>query len=240
MLKSSSMVCISLAEPRLLALISESITCACGRHLSSNSLRTNVAPMSEPGEVQDAVSFLEDARCVYPNVSHLLNKVQLLALDMDAREPFSKGSENEEFVKVAEAFFITKLNCDLTRGDLRAALMEPRAAGKPLDVSEKESVIQCLEMVSEFDFARMRNHRSAYTSLSLSSSSIAGGREGEREGGIDGERRQEGREGGIIAYGWVERGGCRSVKHVFSIQRFANLTGAEASQDNLGPQTEGD
>ena len=125
--------------------------------------------MSEPGEVQDAVSFLEDARRVYPDVSHLLNKVQLLALDMDPREPFCKGSENEEFVKVAEAFFITKLNCDLTRGDLRAALMEPRATGKTLNVLEKERVIQCLEMVSEFDFARMRNRRPTYSALASSS-----------------------------------------------------------------------
>ena len=105
--------------------------------------------MSEPEEVQDAVSFLEDARRVYPDVTHLLNKVQLLALDMDPREPFTKGSENEEFVKVAEAFFVTKLNCDLTKGDLRAALMEPRAAGKPLDVSEKEIVIECLGLVRD-------------------------------------------------------------------------------------------
>ena len=103
--------------------------------------------MSEPEEVQDAVFFLEDARGVYPDVTHLLNNVQLLALDMDPREPFTKGSENEEFVKVAEAFFVTKLNCDVTRGDLRAALMEPRAAGKSLDVSEKEIVIECLGMV---------------------------------------------------------------------------------------------
>ena len=105
--------------------------------------------MSEPEEMQDAVSFLEDARRVYPDVTHLLNNVQLLALDMDPREPFTKGSENEEFLKVAKAFFVTKLNCDLTRGDLRAALMAPRVAEKPLDVSEKEIVIECLEMVRE-------------------------------------------------------------------------------------------
>ena len=106
-----------------------------------------VTVMSEAGGVQDAVSFLEDAHLVYPDVTHLLNKVQLLALDMDPREPFTRGSENEEFVRVSEAFFLTKLNCQSTKSDLRAALMEPRAKGKPLDVSEKERVIRCLEMV---------------------------------------------------------------------------------------------
>ena len=105
--------------------------------------------MSEPGEVQDAVSFLEDARRVYSDATHLLNNVQLLALDMDPLKPFTKGSENEEFAKVADAFFVTKLNCDMTKSDLRAGLMVPRSEAERLDVSGKESVIQCLGMVRE-------------------------------------------------------------------------------------------
>ena len=113
--------------------------------------------MSGPGEVQDAVSFLEDARRVYSDVTHLLNNVQLLALDMDPLKPFTKGSKNEEFVKVADAFFVTKLNCDMTKSDLRAGLMVPRSEAERLDVSGKESVIQCLGMVSNYRGVGLRD-----------------------------------------------------------------------------------
>lgn len=103
--------------------------------------------MSEPDQVQDTVSFLEDARRVYPNVTHLLNKLQLLALDMDPRESFGKGKENEEFLKLVEAYFTTKHNGDTVKSELRGALMEPRTKGKTIDVEGETAVIQCLEMV---------------------------------------------------------------------------------------------
>ena len=51
---------------------------------------------------QDAVAFLDEARRVYMNATHL-NKVQLLTLDMSPQEPFTSGRENEEFVNVNEA-----------------------------------------------------------------------------------------------------------------------------------------
>ena len=95
----------------------------------------------------DAVFFLEEARLVYPDVTHLLTKPQLLALDMAPREPFCKGSENEEFLKITEAYFSTKLSCDVAKNELRSALLVPRTAGKPLDVAREESVVACLEMV---------------------------------------------------------------------------------------------
>ena len=103
--------------------------------------------MSEPEQVQDAVSFLEDARRVHPNVTHFLNRLQLLALDMEPHQPFPRGKQNEEFVKLAEAYFVTKLNADLARGELRTALMEPHSKGKTVDVEEEKAVIECLEMV---------------------------------------------------------------------------------------------
>lgn len=98
-------------------------------------------------EVQDAVTFLEDARRVYPNVTHLLNTLQLLALDMEPREPFEKSSENEQFVKLAEAYFVTKYSIDQAQGALRVALLEPRKKGKEVDVEEEKLVIKCLGMV---------------------------------------------------------------------------------------------
>ena len=103
--------------------------------------------MSEPEQVQDAVSFLEDARRVHPNVTHFLNRLQLLALDMEPHQPFPRGKQNEEFVKLAEAYFVTKLNADLARGELATALMEPHSKGKTVDVEEEKAVIECLEMV---------------------------------------------------------------------------------------------
>ena len=104
--------------------------------------------MSEVSEVQDTVSFLEDARLVYPNVTHLLNKLQLLALDMDPRQPFSRGRENEDYLKLVEAYFAVKFNNDTAKSELRNALIEPRNKGKAVDVEGEEAVIKCLEMVN--------------------------------------------------------------------------------------------
>ena len=39
--------------------------------------------------MEDAVTFLESAKKVYPDVTLLLNKIQLLALDKDPNQPFS-------------------------------------------------------------------------------------------------------------------------------------------------------
>ena len=39
--------------------------------------------------MEDAVTFLESAKKVYPDVALLLNKIQLLALDKDPNEPFT-------------------------------------------------------------------------------------------------------------------------------------------------------
>ena len=55
---------------------------------------------------------------------------------------------NEEFVKLSEAYFVTKYNVDTAEGMLRSALMEPRTAGKTVDVEHEKVVIKCLKMVS--------------------------------------------------------------------------------------------
>ena len=56
---------------------------------------------------------------------------------------------NEEFVKLSEAYFVTKYNVDSAEGMLRSALMEPRTAGKNVDVEHEKVVIKCLKMVSK-------------------------------------------------------------------------------------------
>ena len=55
---------------------------------------------------------------------------------------------NEEFVKLSEAYFVTKYNVDTAEGMLRSALMEPRTAGKTVDVEHEKVIIKCLKMVS--------------------------------------------------------------------------------------------
>ena len=97
--------------------------------------------------VQDAVTFLEDTCRLYPDATHLLNTVQLLALDMSPQEPFTKGNENEEFLRLTEAYFVTKQSIEQTKFDLRASLTSPRSSGKPLNVDGMEKVIACLEKV---------------------------------------------------------------------------------------------
>lgn len=42
--------------------------------------------------LEDAVTFLERAKKVCPDVSFLLNSVQLVALDFDPNQPFSESS----------------------------------------------------------------------------------------------------------------------------------------------------
>ena len=99
-------------------------------------------------ELEDAVTFLERAKAVYPNVTSLLNTTQLLALDTDLTVPYSdQKTANEDFVKLTEAYFVTKHSMELTRNALRLALMEPHASGKQVDVEEEEKVIQCLKKV---------------------------------------------------------------------------------------------
>ena len=55
---------------------------------------------------------------------------------------------NEEFVKLSEAYFVTKYNVDTAEGMLRSALMEPRTAGKTVDVEHEKVIIKCLKMVN--------------------------------------------------------------------------------------------
>ena len=55
---------------------------------------------------------------------------------------------NEEFVKLSEAYFVTKYNADTAENVLRVTLMEPRTAGKTIDVEHEKVVIKCLKMVS--------------------------------------------------------------------------------------------
>ena len=100
--------------------------------------------------LQDTVAFLEEARGVYPDATHLLNKVQLLALDASPREPFTKGRENEEFMRLTEAYFTTKIQAEQAKAELRLGLSAPRSAGKPLDVARIEKVVACLEMVRNY------------------------------------------------------------------------------------------
>jgi len=100
--------------------------------------------------IQHCDAFLEEARHAYPHVTQLLNAVQLLALEMEPMEPFSKGSENEQFLKLAEAYFVTKYSIDHAEEALRVALLEPQTKGKEVDMSKKEAVIQCLILVRHF------------------------------------------------------------------------------------------
>ena len=55
---------------------------------------------------------------------------------------------NEEFVRISEAYFVTKHNVDSTENMLRTTLMKPRTAGKQVDVEHEKVVIKCLKMVS--------------------------------------------------------------------------------------------
>ena len=101
-------------------------------------------------ELEDAVTFLERAKEIYPNVTSLLNTNQLLALDTDPTAPYSdQKTANEEFIKLTEAYFVTKHSVDTTKNTLRAALMEPHAKDKQIDVDDEDRVIECLKKVTE-------------------------------------------------------------------------------------------
>ena len=105
-------------------------------------------------ELEDAVTFLERAKEIYPNVTSLLNTNQLLALDTDPTAPYSdQKTANEEFIKLTEAYFVTKHSVDTTKNTLRAALMEPHAKDKQIDVDDEDRVIECLKKVIEGMFS---------------------------------------------------------------------------------------
>ena len=107
--------------------------------------QTRRSTMSE--ELEDAVTFLEEARGIFPDVTSLLNTNQVLALDMDPKDPFQEDTVNEQFVKLAEAYFVTKHNVDQAKYALRISLMEPHAKDKEVDVAAEEKVIKCMEKV---------------------------------------------------------------------------------------------
>ncbi len=98
-------------------------------------------------ELEDAVTFLENAKKRFPNITALLTTNQLVALDMDPGEPFNDRTVNEDFIKLVESYFVTKHSIDQTKGALRQALMEPLSRGKEVDVQAEQEVITCLEKV---------------------------------------------------------------------------------------------
>ena len=101
-------------------------------------------------ELQDAVSFLEGATAVYPQITSVLTRVQLLALDMSPTEAFAAQTVNEDFVRLAEAYFQTKHAVYSAELTLRMALLEPRTKGKGLDVDAVHQTITCLKKVISF------------------------------------------------------------------------------------------
>ena len=104
-------------------------------------------------ELEEAVTFLERVKAVFPNVTSLLNTTQVLALDTDLAVPYSdQKTANEDFVKLTEAYFVTKHNVDMTKNALRLALMDPHTSGKTVDVEEQERTVQCLKKVYFIQF----------------------------------------------------------------------------------------
>lgn len=114
--------------------------------------------------VQDAETLLKEACHVYPDATHLLNAVQLLAVKMEPMKPFSKGSESEQFLKLAEAYFVTKYSIDHAQEALRVALLEPQAKG---DMNDKKAVIQCLDLVRHLFFILVCTSAPTLTLLTL-------------------------------------------------------------------------
>ncbi len=98
-------------------------------------------------EIEDAVTFLENAKKSFPNVTSLLTTPQLLSLDMDPQEPFNELTVDQDFVKLSESYFTVKFSIDQAKSALRGALMEPVTKGKEVDVEAEKAVISCLEMV---------------------------------------------------------------------------------------------
>ena len=132
--------------------------------------------------MEDAVTFLENVSSQYPNVSALLSKTQLLALDMDPKEPFDDTNVSndtvefaftsgfilcicyifvymmqvsEKFVRLVEGYFVTKHAIHTAKTALRMALLEPQNKGDAVDTQDQEIVISCLEKVSIHPVSRV-------------------------------------------------------------------------------------
>ena len=54
---------------------------------------------------------------------------------------------NEEFLRLSEAYFVTKYNVDSAENMLQEMLMKPRTDGKKINVQHQTMVIKCLKMV---------------------------------------------------------------------------------------------
>ena len=54
---------------------------------------------------------------------------------------------NEDFLRLSEAYFVTKYNVDLAENMLQETLMKPRTDGKKINMQHQTMVIKCLKMV---------------------------------------------------------------------------------------------
>ncbi len=114
----------------------------------------------------DAVTFLEGISVDYPDITSLLDTPQLLALDMDPREPFKStdvriwlcvcvcknhritaSQVNEKFVKMLEGFFMSQYAVHTAKAALQVSLMDPIKKGDDVDTEKQQLVIKTIKKV---------------------------------------------------------------------------------------------
>ena len=102
---------------------------------------------SEVATMEDAVTFLEGLKQKCPNAVLMLDAKQIAALDSDPKASFQGATSNEDFIKLAEAYFSCKYAMEQAKSSLKNALTDPHSTGKKIDVEDQESAIACLKLV---------------------------------------------------------------------------------------------
>ena len=108
--------------------------------------------MAADGEqvvLSDSVSFLAELQAGYNKATSLISTKQLKALDVSPTAPFEKETVNEDFVRLAEAYFTLKTDSTTCSNELRSKLMEPNATGKFPDVEEHDKMLATLNKAAE-------------------------------------------------------------------------------------------
>lgn len=97
----------------------------------------------------DCVSFLEELQTTYSNAAVLLSNKQLKALDLSPTTPFEKETVNEDFLRLAEEYFVLK-NCGTSSSiSLRQVLINANPKSKLPDVEEHSKVVNVLNKAAE-------------------------------------------------------------------------------------------
>jgi hypothetical protein len=95
----------------------------------------------------ETVEFLEAVKGIFPDILSVISNTEARTLDARADEPFNPDRVNLEFLRAAEARYVSAHTVTVAKNKLKAALMEPKMKGEVLDIATQEKLIEASKKV---------------------------------------------------------------------------------------------